>query len=828
VEKEITVSQNTNNTVQEGGEWRGWADWLGVVNVWNRQNLLAFLEDLRPHLESLEEKELYAIIAQSGAMPALRGAFDKERPGRLIQDLKENEGRGVEAAIRRASEEQIEDAALSGEETKEEEVLGKVQKADAPPEEFLRGEDEPEAVEEAAALPSLATPEGLRAVDTLDALHYGLDDETASFLVRNRVAALWNAYITHGPAPVREALSEEGGAYFSLIRSTFKGELEAVESLPIPAGWSFRPPGVGPGEPPTPPNLMQRRTAYEVLTRKRVGNWSGVGSGKTLAGILASRVADRKHTLVITNKATIEGWRREIVGAYPDSIVHTIGEGVPPIEPEEGEHHYTLINYDRFQLPGRGNLIQRLADAGVDFVIFDEVQLVKQRGQKASIRRKAVEELTSLLSEHIGEDLRVLGMSATPVINNLLEARKLLEIVQGRSFADLSTQATAGSALAIHRALMVYGFRYRPPYEAEVALEKPIAQGNELLDDLRQAEGVLGVEQLLLPAKLEAARGYIREGVIVYSHYVEGMLEPIRRYVERLGYRAGFYTGSDKTGLDDFLTGRVDVLIGSKPVGTGLDGLQKVCNRIIAVSLPWTSAEWEQLEGRIRRQGTAFERVSMVVPQVILEHKGEEWSWDKRRWRAIEYKRTLSDCATDGRIPETARMSPEKLLKSSREALEEWIERIGAEELNLSEIRPHLRVPLPPEVTRKLVIARGDFSALNNRWVTSNSETVHTRLKECPEEWHLYHTLYREAREKWSEVPALRIAEDLEGRPDLRVGDFGAGECLLRDALPNHDVISLDHVALDEGVVACDMAHTPLEDGELGAAVFSLSLMGRN
>jgi SAM-dependent methyltransferase len=105
---------------------------------------------------------------------------------------------------------------------------------------------------------------------------------------------------------------------------------------------------------------------------------------------------------------------------------------------------------------------------------------------------------------------------------------------------------------------------------------------------------------------------------------------------------------------------------------------------------------------------------------------------------------------------------------------------------------------------------------------------VHDRLKEDPEEWYLYHTLYREAREDWPEVPALRIAEDLKGRADLRVGDFGAGECLLRDALPEHHVVSLDHVAVDDDVIACDMAHTPLKDGELGAAVFSLSLMGRN
>src|SRR5215212_7333641 len=118
------MAENVNSGVEEQGEWRGWADWLGVVNTWNKPTLLAFLEDLRPHLKHLEEKELYAIIAQNGAMPALRGAFDKERPGGLIQDLKENDRREVEAAIRGASEEELEEATLSGEETTEEEALG--------------------------------------------------------------------------------------------------------------------------------------------------------------------------------------------------------------------------------------------------------------------------------------------------------------------------------------------------------------------------------------------------------------------------------------------------------------------------------------------------------------------------------------------------------------------------------------------------------------------------------------------------------------------------------------------------------------------------------
>src|SRR5215210_7460714 len=120
-----------------------------------------------------------------------------------------------------------------------------------------------------------------------------------------------------------------------------------------------------------------------------------------------------------------------------------------------------------------------------------------------------------------------------------------------------------------------------------------------------------------------------------------------------MGLKVGLYSGEDKSGLKPFLAGTVDVLVGSSPVGTGLDGLQTVCDRLIMVSLPWTGAEYEQIIGRIRRQGSAFDRVEIIVPQVTLDHAGDTWSWDRGHPAAIQYKRTQSDCALDGHIPET-------------------------------------------------------------------------------------------------------------------------------------------------------------------------------
>ena len=63
----------------------------------------------------------------------------------------------------------------------------------------------------------------------------------------------------------------------------------------------------------------------------------------------------------------------------------------------------------------------------------------------------------------------------------------------------------------------------------------------------------------------------------------------------------------------------------------------------------------------------------------------------------------------------------------------------------------------------------------------------------------------------------------------LRHRDFGCGEAKLAEAVSDlHTVHSFDHVAVNDGVVACDLAHVPLDDETLDVAIFSLSLMGAN
>jgi hypothetical protein len=764
----------------------------------------------------LTDVELYLLLQQGGALPALRAAFGHATTIAVVGDLRTNQGDGLVRAVTGAAEDEL----LSADQ--------EVPEAnDVIP---LAGSTVEALVERLPALPvkddsrvwasEFNTPDSLHVIDDLMPLSCAPDPEAVEFLVSNRVAGLWTRYINEGRAAVDVLLKGDGGPWYMAIKGRFLREVEHVERLTIPPGWSFTKNGQ-----PKAPNLMQRYVAWAIHERRRVGNWSGVGAGKTLSAVLAVRVAGARRILVVTNNATVDQWASEIANAYPDSRVHRRVSDL--LADGESAPQYLVLNYEKFQLSTRGRLVRALLEWQFDFVVLDEVQLVKQRDSHESQRRAA---LVSFLA-HAGErvaDVRVLAMSATPVINNLREAKALLEATIGVEFRDLNTQRTLHNALALHRALMVHGFRYRPPYALEMrTVEVPVVR-NDLLKKIQAAQGnLLALEQVLLPTKLDAVRAWLGPATLVYCHYVDGMITPARQFFERtLGLRVGLYTGTDKSGLAGFLKGRVDILLASRPVGTGLDGLQDVCHRLVFLSLPWTSAEYEQIIGRLRRQGSRFGDVTVIVPQVLLDHDGGTWSWDRNRMGVIRYKRTLSDCALDGAIPETVRISPAALLEQSRQALERWIARVESQGMTMLE-RPRLTAPLPPELREATLVRHGDFSVINRRWTVSSSRTTQERLQKDPTEWYLYHTLYREARATWPEHPVTRLADQIRLRPDWVVGDFGCGECLLQAAVPNR-VVGLDHVAWDPTVIAGDMAATPLEPASLDVAVFSLSLMGTN
>ncbi len=822
------IPANPYDVYQEKG-WTNWGDWLGVINRWTPSIILSFLYSLKPVLSDLASSELYAIMRQNGMIASLGNKQKNAETLKKIKDLGSDEDQDKEAKFNEIVNqlEELKNKEESKPENTESDLDDSVNPDDVDTEELEKDVVPDDSTIVSNDLPQIKSFDSLKAVDLLVEAGITSDHETIEFLICNRVSALWQACLNNDPTFDLDRLrNETGGTYFQTIRDRFLSQHDGAANLTIPNGYNF----------PYPPNLMQRLTAYRIYTERRIGNWSGVGAGKTISAIFASRVINAKFTIIIAFNSTIEGWAKAIAQVYPDSIIYQKERG--EISVDRDQHNYLILNFEKFQQPYSAELVGNiLANHQIDFVVIDEIQNVKQRDpnpNKESKRRKTLNYLLSEASRQ-NPELCVLGMSATPVINNLYEAKALLEMTRGEKFDELKTFSTIANALAMHEKLMLYGIRYRPNYKITIAESFPEISGEHLRPQLIAAikTSPLAVEQVLLTAKIDTIIAHLKTGTLIYTHYREGMVEPLRKAIAAAGYKVGLYTGVQETeernsAKKEFIARKIDILIGTAPIGTGVDGLQYVCDRLIIASLPWTHAEYEQLVGRIYRQKSAFTKVEVIIPQVILDHQGDIWSWDRQyRWSRIQWKKSLADTAIDGVIPKGELASEKVVLQKAGEALQTWIDRVESGEIY--EInREELRVPLPEAIAKILQRRFGDFSAMNNRFNNSYSQTTGDRLKAHPEEWYQYHTLYRAARETWQEIPYEKIAEKLQNYTNLQIGDFGCGEAKLAELLPNHQVHSFDHIAINAKVQACDISHTSLPDATLDVAIFSLSLMGLN
>ena len=659
------------------------------------------------------------------------------------------------------------------------------------------------------------------------------DDEAVEFFIQYKLKRVWNEII-NDKRDVKDIRDLNGGKNSTRLRDLFLAEHKKVVDYIPPTGYNFKRNGEI-----AMPNMMQKLTVQRVIDYKRYGNWSGTGAGKTISFIIASREVNSRLTIVICINSTVSQLEEDILDVYPDSKIFTSFRKGQKFNRDN--HNYLLLNYEKFQQGYTEEIFQDLNENNlIDFIVLDEVHNAKQRDKDESIRRGALMRLIGRSAE-MNPNFHLLGMSATPVINNLIEAKSLLQLITGKDYDDISTRGTITNALKIFNQLLLNGIRYIPKYD--IVLKELTAEntsslnidGTKLTEKLKDNDNkdYLGLEKILLESKLEVLEEFLKPKTIIYTYFTDNDRIPkrIAKYVKSKGYSCGIYIGEQSTeereySKTSFVKGDVDILIASRIIGTGVDGLQNVCNRMILLTLPWTDSEYTQLKGRIYRQGSKFGDVEIVIPQVFVDLDDKRWSWDKQRLQLIREKRTLADAAVDGIIPSKHIPSREKLCSDSLLALKNWKKRVSEGIITTIE-RSDLVLPLRPEILEYLKPSLGDFSEMNKSWSTTRSENTNNRLIKDPSEWYYYHSLYAEKRKEWSEIPYIEIAKKIKERPEWVVADMGCGENLLSKELTNQ-VHAFDYVAIDKNVTACDMSSVPLNSQEVDAVVFCLSLMGSN
>lgn len=216
-------------------------------------------------------------------------------------------------------------------------------------------------------------------------------------------------------------------------------------------------------------------------------------------------------------------------------------------------------------------------------------------------------------------------MTATPLINNLNEVRSLLELITSEEFAEIGNRNTIENIHLAYKNLLLHGFRYVPNYGINVVNTEVKIDGKELkgqLINLKNSD-VNTIEGIFVNDKMESVKRDLTQGTIVYTTFIEKIVPKIEKKLKEFGISYARYTGKEiaeerATILKSFGRKEFDVLVASSPITTGVDGLQKFCNKMVMISLPWTNAEYTQLIGRINRQGSVFDEVNIISHTLIL------------------------------------------------------------------------------------------------------------------------------------------------------------------------------------------------------------------
>jgi len=812
--------------------------------AWTVDSIRGFVQSLLGHIDVFTPSEMFALAMQAGALRgASSAAFVKAlTTGRFPAEELEKFAAGKPSLV--------DDFAGDRELTLELVEAQEARKLEFPPDDPFAlpaapdsdyesddGEIDvsaaitPPAPEEGEGddLPVVQTREALAALDS--PLIANADAETVRFLLDSAKAKLWRHAYQSTEEAAQQAREYKGDAYSTIVRDRFLAEFDAAQSMELPEGYAFRP---TPEHDICPPHLMQRHVAVSVAEKKRYGNWSGMGAGKTLSAILSTRFSESDLTIVCCPNAVVSIWGREIENAFPGCQIQS--KTWTPEWPDamSTKPRYLIMNFEQFQQPdSESKLVAFLDRHAVDFVVIDEIHFAKQRDERQMSRRKRLVQGLILEAGKQNADLCVLGMSGTPVINTLQEGRSLVELITGHRHDELDTRATVQNCMRLYQRFVTLGTRWKPNYSTQLEETKPEIDCVQHLDEIRLVGRgtVLEMERVLTKVRIPIIVQHLEPGTkaLIYTHYIDGISDQLRSAVLEAGFHPGLFTGkSDDADFIEFMkpNGKVDVLIASSRVSTGVDGLQHVCNKLIINSLPWTNAEYEQLRARLWRQGSVFEKVKVVIPVTFAYVNGERWSYCESKLHRLEYKKSIADAAVDGVVPEGNLRTPAQ----AQQDIMGWLERLENGAVETIE-RRLIKIPLsgePGEINRRTQ-RYGDFSRINNRWYSASSDKTHARLEANPEEWAHYHTMYQELRDSWDVVPFQEEVHWLEKREGLDVGDFGCGEALIAARVSDrHRVHCFDHVAINETVYACDIAAVPVDDGSLDVAIFCLSLMGAN
>ena len=514
------------------------------------------------------------------------------------------------------------------------------------------------------------------------------DGETSAALINIFTSHMWNLVLR---GVDKDTLISEMrlklGAWGQKVLDIFENDYNEVSSIPMPSDYGF---------PKGDPNLMQKLIANRMMNNSFFGNWSAPGAGKTNSMLLSASLTNRKRVVVVCPNSVVSTIDSAVQEFYNDSItidtvivddINKLHGYVP-----SADRTFIVINYEKFQQDPEKTkaLIKDIETLAPDMIVFDEIHRAKEEARVSSGLNKYLRELRKTCAK-ANTDLKVLGMTATPCVNKVSDVRNIMELLTGLKYDEIGDKAkNIFHCCSAYQALLLNGFRYIPQYpmarsEKIIKINHSIPFDKDIYSMLKSKNGNKWSELDKMIAdikfKMMVDQNLINHGrTIVYTNYVTGIVDNISEAATANGVSHYVFTGENKEDYNPCSAKANskmdrDVIIGSKPISTGVDGLQYCCDTIIIMSMPYTFAEYEQLAGRIYRQGSVFKDAKIIRLNVTMKSKNgaTDIDLDQRRFEIVDNKKKLCKAVVDGNIKEIFRYREDDLKEGVKKTAKKYL-----------------------------------------------------------------------------------------------------------------------------------------------------------
>ena len=457
------------------------------------------------------------------------------------------------------------------------------------------------------------------------------------------------------------------------------------------------------------PRSYQTDYLYYAVNHGNHINGSGVGCGKTKMAIFYAEMLDLFPCMVVCPASVKSGWLREWKETNPNRRVSIISTSSPP---EDFEADVMVINYDILgkrvtKENGKTSLEIRLdgmKKKSFSLVIADEIHFLKNR---KSIRSKSFKKLIHKVPSVIGLTGTLIMNRPAELLNILMLIERIKEIAPDDQYhhyfferycnmketnfgMDISGASNIKELNRLLKECCYFQVSKRdalkelPPIsenvvECEITNKRAYKKAdNDLLqfikdkfkdqgkvDKAARAEFLVKLstlKQLSLEGKIKAIKKWVEEWMeaneeeklLVFASQSAILTKIAGEFKEGLLITGGTTTKKRDEILQKFFLQKESRVLFANIgcLGTGVDGLQKVCSNMAILELPPRPSDLVQVIGRLERSG----QENPVAIQYLLSTE----TIDQDLWEMLKGKKDVTDMLNKGFQDDTSLMLLQK------------------------------------------------------------------------------------------------------------------------------------------------------------------------